>query len=219
MNTGNKPKRSDEVSARIRAHIADGTYRKGEKIPTEPELMEIYGVGRSSIREAVKSLAMAGILHVQQGAGTTVNADHSAQSLDEKIRRADFDEVNAVRTLLEKETVTLAAAHRSNAHLQEMEQWLTKRREAIETGNRQQCIAADIAFHQAIAAASGNSVLAGLYQSFTEVIRHFFKEREQQGVSHFAFSHHLHEQLFQAIKAKKAKAAQAAMQQILLNNY
>lgn len=219
MNTGNKPKLSDEVSRKIREHIADGSYRPGEKIPTEPELMTIYGVGRSTIREAVKSLAMAGILHVQQGAGTTVNADQNGQSLDEKIRRADFEEVNAVRRLLEKETVTLAATNRSNAHLQEMEQWLAKRREAIEAGNRPQCIAADIAFHQAIAMASGNRVLAGLYQSFTDVIRHFFKEREQQGVSHFAFSHHLHEQLFQAIKAKKPKAAQAAMQQILLNNY
>lgn len=216
----NKLKLSDQVSQQIREDIGKGLYQPGDKIPTEPELMKIYNVGRSSIREAVRTLAIAGILNVQQGAGTTVNAvQPSSASIDDKIKRADFDEVNAVRNLLEKEMVLLAVTHHQPQQLQEMEEWLNKRRTAIEQENRQQCITADIGFHQAIAAASGNKVLADLYQSFADVIRHFFKEREKQGVSHFALSHHLHEQLFKAIKGKKAKAAQEALQQILSNNY
>lgn len=212
-------KLSDQVSNKIRDDINIGRYKAGEKIPTEPELMQIYGVGRSSIREAVKSLAMAGILTVQQGAGTTVNADRPETSIDEKIRRADFDEVNAVRNLLEKEMVLLAIQHQEPSHLQQMENYLAQRKAAIQAEDRQLSIAADINFHLAIADASGNSVLADLYKSFTQVIRNFFSEREKKGVSHFALSHHLHEQLFNSIREKESDTALKVLQQILTNNY
>ncbi|RFZ95826.1 FadR family transcriptional regulator [Mucilaginibacter conchicola] len=214
-----KLKLSDQISRKIQDDIAGGRFKTGEKLPTEPELMKMYSVGRSSIREAVKALAMAGILTVQQGAGTTVNADRPSASINDKIRHAKFDEVNAVRNLLEKEIIALAVQNRNEEQLVAMQQWLNKRRTAIENNERQQCMDADIGFHQTIASASGNTVLADLYQSFTDTIRHFFKEREKQGVSHFAFSHHLHEQLFNAIKSKKGKQAQEVLQQILNNNY
>lgn len=214
-----KLKLSDQISRKIQDDIGSGKFKAGEKLPTEPELMKIYSVGRSSIREAVKALAMAGILTVQQGAGTTVNANRPSASLNDKIRQAKFDEVNSVRNLLEKEIVLLAAQHSTEEQLANMQQWLNKRRAAIENNERQQCMDADIGFHQTVATASGNTVLADLYQSFTDTIRHFFKEREKQGVSHFAFSHHLHEQLFSAIKGKKGKQAQDVLQQILNNNY
>ena len=66
-------KLSDRVATRIRYDIKDGKYKAGEKIPAEPELMKKYAVGRSSVREAIKSLAIAGILQVKQGDGTYVN--------------------------------------------------------------------------------------------------------------------------------------------------
>ncbi|MBL4676023.1 MAG: FadR family transcriptional regulator [Mucilaginibacter sp.] len=214
-----KLKLSEQISRKIQDDIVGGRFKAGERLPTEPELMKMYSVGRSSIREAVKALAMAGVLTVQQGAGTTVNADRPSASINDKIRHAKFDEVNSVRNLLEKEIIALAVQNRNEQQLADMQQWLTKRRAAIENNQRQQCMNADIGFHQSIATASGNTVLADLYQSFTDTIRHFFKEREKQGVSHFAFSHHLHDQLFNAIKAKKGKQAQEVLQQILSNNY
>lgn len=214
-----KLKISEQIRRRLQDDITKGKFKAGEKLPTEPELMQLYAVGRSSIREAIKALAAAGIVNVKQGAGTTVNDHPPSLSLDDKMRYAKFDEVNAVRNLLEKEIIMLAATHRTVEKLADMKNWLNKRRNAIEQNDRTGCMDADIGFHQSVAAASGNKVLADLYESFSATIRHFFSEREKQGVSHFALSHHLHEQLYNAIKGKKAKQAQDVLQKILNNNY
>ena len=211
---------SDRIGSQIRQDIKAGKYKAGEKIPAEPELMKLYEVGRSTVREAIKALAMAGVLQVQQGFGTVVNKiQPDAESMDSRFKRADFEEINAVRQLLDKEVVELAANKRTSEQLQAMEQHLNERRQAIENDNLQACMDADIAFHLAIAHATGNTVLADLYQSFTSVIRSFFVKRNAQGMGHFAISHHLHVQLYHAIKSNKAKQARQTMQQILDNNY
>ncbi|WP_345209147.1 FadR/GntR family transcriptional regulator [Mucilaginibacter gynuensis] len=214
-----KEKLSEMVAERIKKDIAAKKYKTGEKIPAEPELMEAYQVGRSSVREAIKSLAMAGVLRVQQGNGTFVNEQATAQPLDQRLHNADFDEINAVRMLLETELVKLAVDHHTQADLDAMHQHLTDRRHAIETENKQACTNADIAFHTAIATASRNKVLADLYDYFTLSIRSLFSKREQQGIAHFAMSHYLHDALFDAIRGKKKKEALKIIQQILSNNY
>jgi len=210
---------SDQISVRIRQDILNKKYRAGEKIPTEKELMKIYSVGRSTIREAIKSLAMAGIVSVQQGNGTTVNEESRSQTIDERLKNADFDEINAVRRLLEEEIVKLAVEHHTAEQLQEMEQQLALRKQAIADDDSEQCANADIAFHTAIAKASSNRVLLSLYQHFTQTIRSFFLKRDLQGIGHFAMSHHLHEDLYKAIKGKKRKQALDIIKFILDNNY
>jgi DNA-binding FadR family transcriptional regulator len=212
-------KLSDQVANKIRQDIDQKKYKAGEKIPAEPELMKLYGVGRSTIREAIKTLAMTGILKVQQGAGTFVNTGVPQETIYQQFQRADFDEIKAVRKLLEDEIVRLASKNHTAENLKEMKKCLESRRLAILSEQWQACVDADIAFHVAIARASLNHVLANLYQSFTAIIRDFFSKREVHGVSNFAMSHHLHEQLFEAIKSKKGKLAQQLLDEIIDNNY
>jgi len=212
-------KLSDRVATRIRYDIKDGKYKAGEKIPAEPELMKKYAVGRSSVREAIKSLAIAGILQVKQGDGTYVNEYVEQQPIEQRLKNASFEEINAVRRLLEEEIIRLASDFHTADDLAEMEKQLIRRKQAILTEDRTTCTNADISFHLAIAKASGNSVLADLYQSFTQTIHSFFSQRELQGVNHFAMSHHLHDDLFNAIKAKKKKQAVEIITYILNNNY
>ncbi|MCJ8209214.1 FadR family transcriptional regulator [Mucilaginibacter sp. RS28] len=214
-----KEKLSEKVVRQIREEITAGNFKVNEKIPSEPELMERYSVGRSTIREAIKSLADSGILRVQQGAGTFVNAFSALESIDQRLKRADFEHINAVRKLLENEIVTLAAEHQSEQHLKEIEDYLLQRKQAILNEQRQACIDADIAFHLAIAHASLNPVLADLYQSFTVIIRDFFSKREAQGIAHFAMSHYLHEALYNAIKNKNVEQARQITKEILDHNY
>jgi len=208
----------DQVTKKIRQDIEQQKYKAGEKIPAEAELMKLYGVGRSTIREAIKTLAMTGILKVQQGSGTFVNAGVQQETIYQRLRRADFDEITEVRKLLEGETVRLATKNHTVGDLEEMEKCLENRRLAIHSDQRQAVIDADIAFHVAIARASLNSVLADLYQSFSAVINDFFTIR-QQGVSHFAMSHYLHEQLLDAIKEKNEILARQQLDKIIDSNF
>jgi DNA-binding FadR family transcriptional regulator len=214
-----KEKLSDQVAARIRQDIKENRYKTEEKIPAEPELMKIYAVGRSSVREAIKSLAIAGVLQVRQGDGTYVNKHADQMPMEQRLKNASFEEINAVRRLLEVEIVGLAAELHTPDDLSEMEKQLAARKQAILTEDRAACTNADIAFHMAIASAAGNSVLTGLYQNFTQTIRSFFSQRELQGIAHFAMSHHLHEDLYNAIRARKKKQAVEIITYILNNNY
>lgn len=74
------------VISQIRNDIAQGKFKLNEKIPAEPELMQLYGVGRSTIREAIKTLATAGILKVQQGSGTFVNSFVGEQTIEQRLK-------------------------------------------------------------------------------------------------------------------------------------
>lgn len=217
MNT--REKLSDKVIIAIKKDIAAGRLKKNEKIPAEPVLMELYQVGRSTIREAVKTLAISGILKVQQGSGTFVASKIKDETLAQRLRRADFEEINSVRFLLEKEIIRLACKNRTVQDLEEIQLHLEHRKKAITTGQQKKSADADIAFHISIAKASGNIVLSDLYQNFTQVMRNFFSKRDEQEVRNFADSHHLHEALAAAIANRDAELAEQLITNILDNNY
>lgn len=212
-------KLSDKVIIAIKNDIATGKLKKGEKIPAEPELMELYEVGRSTIREAIKTLAISGILKVQQGSGTFVTSTIKDESLTQRLRRADFDEVNAVRFLLEKEIVRLACVNRTPADLESMQELLEQRKNAIDINQQKKCAEADIKFHISVAKASGNSILFDLYQNFTSVMRDFFSKRDEENITSFAGTQHLHEELASAIANREPDAAEQVIKSILHNNY
>lgn len=204
-----------KIVDRLQADINGGKYRPGEKIPPEPELMKLYGVGRSTIREAIKTLAMSGILIVRQGSGTSVNTDLEGLSIEQRLRRADVAEIQQVRILVEKEIVRLAVENRSPEQLAVIGEALEARRQALLAEDPAATMEADIAFHMAVARASGNSVLADLYYHFTLILRDFFSNRSTRGISRFAMNHYLHEDLFQAIGRRDAGRAEEVLAAII----
>ncbi|WP_293312365.1 FadR/GntR family transcriptional regulator [Pedobacter sp. UBA5917] len=209
----------EKVVNEIKKDISAGIYKTGEKIPTESELMKKYSVGRSSIREAIKTLAISGILTVQQGAGTYLNASKPDLPIEEQLQHAHFDDVNAVRRLLEQEIVRLATEKHQPENIAEIEHALAERKKALQEDDKQKCAEADIAFHTSIANASMNPVLTTLYHSFTSIIRNFFKHRDSKGLTYFAMNHHLHEELLTAIKSRNVKRSLKAIENILDNNH
>lgn len=212
-------KLSEKVSIAIKNDIAAGKLKKGEKIPAEPELMNIYNVGRSTIREAIKTLSISGILKVQQGSGTIVASKMKDEPLSQRLRRADLDEINAVRSLLEKEIVRLACINHNADDLNQMHYFLSLRRKALAAKQHKKCVEADINFHICVARASGNQVLVDLYQNFTAVIREFFIKRDDDQTNVFENNQLLHEELAMAIGFKDADLAVNLTDSILHNNY
>ncbi|HFK5586150.1 TPA: FadR/GntR family transcriptional regulator [Elizabethkingia anophelis] len=213
-----KERLSDLTTSRIQEDILKGKYVVGEKLPTEKELMEIYQVGRSTIREAVKQLSISKILIVKQGSGTYVNKSQVLSPSD-ILKKAKFDEINDARRLVEGELIKRACQTATKKQLEAVDQSLREKKKAILADDKDSCIQADIEFHLNVAKAANHEVLLLLYLGFTEMITDFFHEREPKGISFFAMSYHLHEQLYMAIRDKKEKQAAKILDNILNNNF
>ncbi|HZQ10316.1 MAG TPA: GntR family transcriptional regulator, partial [Anaerolineae bacterium] len=117
-------KRSDRVAEQLEALILDNQLRTGDRLPPENELARQYGVSRTVIREAIRSLAAKGLLQVNQGSGTVVHgmtnelASRSIGNvLEQNTRRVDIAKLLEVRRLLEVEIVGIAAARRTDADI------------------------------------------------------------------------------------------------------
>ena len=152
---------ADTLAQRLQRRIAAGKFRTGERLPTESELMRMFGVGRSTVREAVRMLSDRGFLNVRQGAGTFVAAPAASDALvEQRLRRA--------------------AARRTPQDMERIESLLAQRGEAAEAGDLERSIAADIAFHAAMAEATHNEILCELYRTTTghlqKGFRHIYRD-------------------------------------------
>ncbi|MXO81450.1 GntR family transcriptional regulator, partial [Paenibacillus sp. OT2-17] len=163
---------ADEVAEQLQRKIAAGEWNVGTKIPTEPELMKLFGVGRSTVREAVSVLVHAGLLEKKQGHGTFVCQPTTSQEpLDYRLSRAEIIEVYEVRSVLELEIARLAALRRNDEDLHLMRAALDRRAATLAAGDLSGYLDADITFHLAVAGATRNKVLTDVYGSFVEAIR------------------------------------------------
>lgn len=161
----------DQVIATLRAEIGAGRWQVGTRIPTEPELTELTGTGRNTVREAVQGLVHAGLLERRQGSGTYVVADSElAVAVGRRISGARHRDVLEVRRTLEVGAARLAATRRTARDARRLEELLAARAAARESGDVDTTAAADLALHRGIALASHNPVLTELYDHLLDAI-------------------------------------------------
>ena len=161
----------DQAVGRLRKQITSGAWPVGTRIPPEPELTELIGVGRNTVREAVQSLVHAGMLERRQGSGTYVISDSElGTAMGRQIAGAHQRDVLEVRRCLEVEAARLAAQRRSDAQLAELTELQDQRAAAYATGDLDTATEADLAFHRRIAEAAGNPVLLAIYETLLDAV-------------------------------------------------
>ncbi|MBT3274778.1 MAG: FadR family transcriptional regulator [Spirochaetales bacterium] len=165
----------EQVMEEIRTLIASGDYKAGDRLPTEQELAERFGVGRSSIREAVKTFNYLGVLESKTSKGTFVCDSNSVSSeaLTWSILLGTDDVFNLVETRAAIELwsiLSLTAALEANPG--EMKPVITKLEDLIKDmeaavkGKEISSLAvADYEFHHEIISAGGNPLFSSLYKT------------------------------------------------------
>ncbi|MEU2202607.1 FCD domain-containing protein [Isoptericola sp. NPDC019482] len=168
-----------KVSELVVEHLTDlverGEWPVGSRIPAEPELVARLGVGRNTVREAVRALEHAGILEPRRGDGTYVRA---ASGLDAAIgrraRTSDALQVLEVRSVLERGAARAAAGRvAAGGHddaLAGLRVALDAQEAAARDGGEDEFRAADIAFHAELVRSAGNALLAELYDGIDHVL-------------------------------------------------
>jgi DNA-binding FadR family transcriptional regulator len=174
MNQNLIPRRSlaGEVAAKLQEKILKGGYKLNQKLPVEAELMKSFGVGRSTVREAIKMLVNSGFLRVQQGIGTFVDDTSGInEPLSQRLKRADQKNINEVRELLELKVAEKAAMNRTGNDISKLEHAFNQRTKAAEADLLEECVDAHVSFYIILAAATKNDVLADLYKLFAQQLK------------------------------------------------
>ena len=198
--------------------IQERGYVPGDKLPTEMELSEVLGVGRNTVREALRILMSRNIVTIRQGSGTFVSEkngipdDPLGFTMMEDTGKLTRDLLQ-VRVILEPPIAALAAQNATGEDLARLEQILDEVEALVR--QRKDYSEKDSQFHAQIAACSHNTVMSNLVPVITDGVRVFASavretEYDQTLVSHRA--------IFEAIRDKKAVEAQQAMYFHLMYN-
>lgn len=198
--------RRSTVQERIVDLIHDRGLAAGSPMPTEPQLMELLGASRNSVREAVRALQALGIVEIRHGFGTFVGAaslDVLGPSLEFRVRSGvqALHDLVEVRELLEVGLIGTVATTSSSARLSALDALVTAMRTDLE---------ADRAFHALLYETCGNELVLQLIDLFWNVyhqVEHILGEPEDHMDTIIAN----HRRIVEALRARDAASAQDAM--------
>ncbi|MCM3705900.1 MULTISPECIES: FadR/GntR family transcriptional regulator [Cytobacillus] len=157
---------SEIAAEQIEDMIVNGSFSPGDKLPSVRELCELFGVGRSAVRDALTSLQGKGIVQVKQGEGTYITRFDSSKLFNNLHLHPDIKDIQELfqaRKMVETGLAEMAAANRSEEDLALMKELIS---DAAIHGWEE-----DYQFHMAIARAAGNDILIQFVQFISETLK------------------------------------------------
>lgn len=189
--------------------VRSGEWPLGHRLPGETTLAVQLGVGRSTLREAVRELAGKGVLDSRQGAGVFVTAVDVTEDWDTVLRRANVVAVIEARIAIEAEAAALAATRRTPDDMRTIRRTLATR--GVSGQPIPDHVDADMAFHRAVIAAAHNDVLTQLFDAFLPRLRLAMIDMlKARPLTSQSADHGAHLDLAEAIAARDPAAAAAA---------
>ncbi|MRX07934.1 FCD domain-containing protein [Pseudoduganella sp. FT25W] len=202
--------------------IQAGTLKPGEKLPTESVIMEMHGVSRTVVREAISHLQAAGLVQTRHGIGTFVLEPQPTNIFAADTIRTigDVLSILELRISLETEAAWLAASRRSEEQVQAMDAALKR---IVSSQNRPGAVESDKAFHLLIAQATGNRYFVDILSDLGNTIipRARLDSAQLAHDDPVAYQERVnreHDDIYHAILRKDAEAARAAMRTHLSNS-
>jgi GntR family transcriptional regulator, transcriptional repressor for pyruvate dehydrogenase complex len=207
-----EPRLSDRVAGLLLETIVAHDLQPGDRLPSERELGEQFGVSRTVIREAVRALAAKGLIEARSGSGlrvAAVDASAVSESMSLYLRggTVEYPKVHEVRRLLEVEIAGLAAERATEAALKRMRKLCEQMEAAL--GDVERAARLDLAFHRAIATATRNELYLLLLDSIGEALLEIRRNNLQTGAAPETVR--AHRQIVDRIAAKDAAGARRAM--------
>ena len=186
--------------------------KPGDKIPSERELCEMMSISRIAVREAIKGLVARNLLEVRTGEGTYVKSITPEELFDPLTARLlneyTLKELLEFRRVIEVAITGFAAIRAKESDIQSMKEILEQMKRDLRENN--DYLEPDVAFHNAIAQASGNKLLTLVMNQVGDLIREAIRETSQvPGAPQRAFQ--LHHDIYEKIRLKDSIGAKEAM--------
>ncbi len=212
-----KARRYEQVAEQIQRLIIRGVLKPGDRLPPERELTRKFGVARSSIRDAIRTLEVMGILEPRQGHGTVVR-EISADSLVVPLasvlmrKREMIAELVDVRRMIEPALARRAAVNATVEELAQLEDILDRQQAKMRRG--EPTIDEDSEFHYTVALAARNSVILKVLDLLMDLLRES-RTRSLQVPGRIERSYAGHRRILRALKRRDAGAAETAVRKHL----
>lgn len=208
---------SDQAVEQIQAFILDGSYKPGDKLPSESKLVASLKVSRTSIREALRVLESRGMIQVKSGSGAFVSDQpfhfYAAQDAVRWLlgRKDALVQILQVREYLEGLAAALVACHFTDEIEQKLRAIITKQEEAFDQEHDLDTLTnLDIQFHEIIATESGNEYAEGMIRS---IVTQFCTSNRAllyvSGKTEKSINDHL--EILEALKSKNPIVAETAI--------
>jgi GntR family transcriptional repressor for pyruvate dehydrogenase complex len=208
---------TDAVRETILARIRSGQWPAGTELPSERELMEEFKVSRIPLREALAGLRALGVLQTRAGSGTRVrrvDADTVAQLLPLLVTlegERTFGQVFELRLAVESQSAALAARRHTEADARALKGFLVQLKEDLDA-TLDEAVEADLAFHVAIARATGNPLFEVLMRTLAELVKHVQVQSCKDDPVRRRRAFDAHGAIVDAILARDADRARAEME-------
>lgn len=174
------PRAFEEIATQIRAQLAEGKLRVGNRLPSERALAEQFGVSRNTLREALRSLEHAGLLRLQKGATggafiTEVNGDTIATGLLDMFHSGSIQpaQLTEARIWLESVVVREACQRATPQEIELLRENVRQSEEANARGDLGTRAEVNLEFHRILTRMTGNPVMVIVMDSVLGVLRHF----------------------------------------------
>jgi GntR family transcriptional repressor for pyruvate dehydrogenase complex len=212
---------SDQVFAQLKENVVNGKWQPGDKIPSENQLVSLFGVSRASIRMATQRMITLGLLESKAGDGTYVREFTPGVYINELVtltlKPEDQLEIMEFRRALETGALRLAAQRATDEDLRELEEIHIRARKAFKDLDLETYFKEDLQFHMQIFRMSKNSIFvatvetlgAVLFPHFYSVARDFFETNEVP-----SDEADLHTAIVEALKKRDARACVRAYTQL-----
>jgi DNA-binding FadR family transcriptional regulator len=214
--------RRDFVVRQLIGIIRDRKIAPGARLPTEPELADMFGVSRTVVREAMQSLQATGTIRIEQGRGTFLAEHPLAQpfSVWATMNTHRVSELFAVRSILEAEAASLAAGNRTQADLARMKAALDAGQAGVDAVDWRATMAADVEFHRAVTQAAGLALLREMLEVAIPVWIDITADvtRERRRAERLQLTLDEHRAVYDAIRSGDGAAARDAIRAHLGNS-
>lgn len=175
---------SDQLYEELQTQILSGELKKGEKLPGETALSEMYGVSRLTTRAALQKLAAIGLIEVRTGEGSFVNGvnfDNIMSQISHLISKVEMDQyLPEFRTNIETQCALLAVERATEEELDHFDKLLDRMEEACSSGDVESYIENDYKFHHYLCHMSSNP----LYEMVYSAIKELFISSIQENVTY-----------------------------------
>jgi GntR family transcriptional repressor for pyruvate dehydrogenase complex len=212
---------NEAIVRAIQDQIRRGELKAGDRLPPERRLAALFDASRSSVREALRILELSGLVYSRHGEGNFIAemwGNGAALTLVDFLerQRAGLLDLSEARKMFEPYLASVAAGRATAEDLEELRRAAGEEETHLHAGQAQAAFRADRAFHQAVAAATGNQTLVTLHNYLSDLVAGGRREALENDVRR-AQSALDHRRVYQAIARRDGAAARAAMLKHLEN--